>query len=292
MRIGGPLKTTRVNAMSEEMKNLERLKETVLKEYPRMNIDSTFKFSCHPQISCFNKCCADVNIFLTPYDVLRMKNRLGISSSEFMNKFTAMPIDRNQRFPVILFRMNDAEGKTCHFVDQEKGCTIYEDRPWSCRMYPLGLASPKEGHPQAKKDFYFLLKEDICKGHEEEREFTVRQWIEDQGVKDYDEHGREYKEVTLHDFFEKGGQLNGQQMEMFFMATYNLDKFREFIYESSFLERFEVEDDLVESMREDDEALLGFGFRWLKHCLFGEPTVKVKDRTPRGKAAKEKEKEK
>jgi hypothetical protein len=74
------------------------------------------------------------------------------------------------------------------------------------------------------------------------------------------------------------------------MATYNLDKFREFIFESSFLDRFEVEEDLVNAIRENDEALLGFGFRWLKHCLFGEPTITVKDKTPRGKAAKEKDK--
>lgn len=283
MRIGGPPKTTRVNAMSEEMKNLERLKETVLKEYPRMNIDSTFKFSCHPQISCFNKCCADVNIFLTPYDVLRMKNRLGISSSEFMNKFTAMPIDRNQRFPVILFRMNDAQGKTCHFVDQEKGCSIYEDRPWSCRMYPLGLASPKEGNAEGDSDFYFLMEEDICKGHGENQEFSVREWLANQGIDEYDAKGREFKEITLHDFFEKGGQLNSQQMEMFYTACYDLDKFREFVFDTSFLERFAVEDETVKAMKEDDEVLLGFGFRWLRYCLFGEPTLTVKDETPRGK---------
>ena len=64
-----------------------------------------------------------------------------------MGHFTAMPIDKNQQYPVILFRMKDAEGKPCPFVDEEKGCSIYEDRPWSCRMYPLGLASPKEGSP-------------------------------------------------------------------------------------------------------------------------------------------------
>lgn len=273
-----------------EMDNLKKLKETVLKDYPRMDLDSTFKFSCHPKVSCFNHCCGDVNIFLTPYDVLRMKKRMGMMSWDFLDQFTALPIDKNQQFPVVLFRMKDEEGKPCAFVNQEKGCTIYEDRPWSCRMYPLGLASPKEGHPQEKEDFYFLLKEDICKGHEEEREFTVREWVENQGVKDYDEHGKDYKDVTLHDFFEKGGQLNAQQMEMFFMAAYNLDKFREFIFESSFLERFEVEEDLINKIRDDDEALLGFGFRWLKNCLFGEPTLNVKDKTPRGKAVKEKDK--
>lgn len=267
--------------MSDEMKNLQHLKETVLKDYPRMNLDSKFSFSCHPQVSCFNHCCADVNIFLTPYDVLRMKKRLGISSSEFMNKFTALPIDRNQRFPVILFRMNEVEGKPCHFVDKEKGCTIYEDRPWSCRMYPLGLASPKEGNPQGEGDFYFLMKEDICKGHEESREFTVREWLENQGIAEYDAKGREYKDITLHDFFEKGGTLTAQQMEMFYTACYDLDKFRKFVFDSTFLERFEVDEKTINTIKADDEALLNFSFQWLRFCLFGEATLKVKDDKPR-----------
>jgi len=277
--------------MPEELDNLQRLKETVLREYPRMNLDSSFRFSCHPKVSCFNQCCGDVNIFLTPYDVLRMKTRLGISSTEFLAKFTALPIDKNQQYPVVLFRMKEEQGNPCAFVDQEKGCTLYEDRPWSCRMYPLGLASPKEGNAAGNKEFYFLMKEDICKGHEETREFTVRQWVENQGISEYDSKGKEYKEVTLHDFFEKGGSLKPEQMEMFFMATYDLDKFREFVFQSSFLKRFQVEKEVAARIEKDDEALLSFGFRWLRYCLFGEPTLKVIDKTPRGKVAREKPKE-
>jgi Fe-S-cluster containining protein len=263
------------------MDNLARLKETVLKDYPRMDLDSTFRFKCHPGVSCFNMCCGDVNIFLTPYDVLRLKKRLGISSSEFMQKFTALPIDKHQRFPVVLFRMRDDESKACHFVDKDKGCTVYEDRPWSCRVYPLGLASPKEGAAGKEKEFYFLLKEDVCRGHEEARELTVREWIEEQGVAEYDEMGKEYKEITLHEFFERGGELNAQQMEMFYTACYDLDKFREFVFESTFLKRFEVEQDTLAAIEKDDEALLKFAFRWLRYCLFGEKTLKVIDRSPR-----------
>jgi len=270
------------------MDNLEKLKKTVLDDYPRLSLDSKFNFKCHPSVKCFNRCCADVNIFLTPYDVLRMKKRLGISSTEFMNKFTALPIDKNQKFPVILFRMNEERETKCFFVDDEKGCTIYEDRPWACRIYPLGLASPKEGSTEAADvEFYFLMQEEICLGHKENNEMTVQQWLDDQGVKEYDDAGKEYKDITLHDFFEKGGQLNAQQMEMFYTTCYDLDKFREFVFGSSFLDRFEVEDDVVKAIKEDDEALLNFGFSWLRYCLFGEETLKVIDGKPRGKTATE-----
>ena len=50
--------------------------------------DSKIQFLCRPGLSCFTTCCQDVNIFLTPYDILRMKDRLGIPSHEFLDKYT------------------------------------------------------------------------------------------------------------------------------------------------------------------------------------------------------------
>jgi uncharacterized protein len=40
--------------------------------------DDQFKFSCHKGLACHNTCCRDVNIFLTPYDVLRMRRGTGV----------------------------------------------------------------------------------------------------------------------------------------------------------------------------------------------------------------------
>jgi len=70
------------------MKELENLKETVLKEYPRMNRESGFKFNCHKNVSCFNKCCTDVNIFLTPYDIIRLKTILKCLPRNFWKVYT------------------------------------------------------------------------------------------------------------------------------------------------------------------------------------------------------------
>ena len=40
-----------------------------------------------------------------------------------------------------------------------QGCTVYKDRPVSCRYYPLGLAAVKmKGHDKPE-DFYFLVRE-------------------------------------------------------------------------------------------------------------------------------------
>jgi hypothetical protein len=253
-----------------------QLEEKILTDHPRLGPDDNFKFACHPGISCFNKCCSDVNIFLSPYDVLRMKRRLGMTSAEFLDRYTLLPVQKDMKTPVVMLRMNDDELKTCPFLTDD-GCGIYSDRPWPCRMYPLGLAAQKDTPDGWRGDrFYFLLQEEGCRGFDESNEWTVREWLEDQGIDQYDEWGEAFKELTLHPFFEDGGVLSPEKMHMLFTACYDLDKFRRFVFESTLLQRFEVDESFVEEMRYDDEALLRFAFLWLRFSLFGEPTVKPK----------------
>ena len=256
------------------MKEIENLKETILKEFPRLTKDSKFKFSCFKNISCFNECCGDVNIFLTPYDIIRLKNRLKISSQEFLDRYTFLPIDENQNHPVVMLRLNQDEKKSCPFVGSD-GCTVYEDRPWSCRMFPLGVASPKEINGKEEEDFYFIIEEPVCKGYYEENKWTVGEWMKDQKVEEFNEMGKLFKEISLHDFFAKGKKLSPPQLEMFYTVCYNIDKFREFVFESTFLKRFDIPEDVIEKIKVDDEELLKFGFEWLKYCLFGEKTMKI-----------------
>lgn len=257
------------------MDELEKLKETILKEFPRLNKESKFQFKCHKDISCFNECCTDVNIFLTPYDIIRLKNRLGISSQEFLDKYTFLPIDEKQNHPVVMLKMEQDDSKSCPFVGSE-GCSVYEDRPWSCRMFPLGVASPKDDGMNGDGEFYFILEEPICRGHEEQNKQTVNEWIEDQGVKEYSEMGEQFKEISLHEYFRKGKQLDPPRQEMFYTVCYNIDKLREFVFGSSFLKRFEMDDETIKKIKEDDKELLLFGYTWLKYCLFGEDTMKIK----------------
>lgn len=257
-------------------KEIQKLKDAILNEYPRLKKTDKFKFACHCNVSCFNECCGDVNIFLTPYDVLRLKNKLGIDSQEFLDKYTILPIDHNQKLPVVVMRMQDNEKKNCFFVSKD-GCTVYNDRPWACRMYPLGLASPGETSAKLNEEFYFLLQESICQGFKEDKEWTIEQWMENQGIAEYDKQGELYKEVYTHPYLERTPELTPQKIDMFFLASYNLDKFRDFIFKSSFLQKFQVEPEVLDKIKTDDEELLKFGFRWIKFALFGEKTMVIRD---------------
>lgn len=254
----------------------ELLKEKILEDHARLGPDDTFRFGCHPGISCFNTCCSDVNIFLSPYDVLRLKERLGITSTEFLKKYTLLPVQRDMTTPVVVLKMNEDGKKACPFVT-DQGCGVYSDRPWPCRMYPVGLATSLDTEDGWRGErFYFLLKEDTCLGHQEAREWTIQEWMDGQEVDAYEEWGEAYKELSLHQFFQEGGDLTPAKMEMFFNSTYDLDKLREFVFESTLLDRFEVDEDFVYQMKTDDEALLRFGFFWVRFALFGEPTMKVR----------------
>ncbi len=252
---------------------IQNLKDEILKEYPRLSRDDKFKFACHPKVPCYNKCCQDINIFLTPYDIVRLKNRLNISSGEFLAKYTIMLADRSQDYPILQLKMNDTEEKECPFVTK-LGCSVYEDRPWPCRMYPVGSASPKEGSDE--EHFYFMMKEDVCRGFEEGNEWTIGEWLDNQEVTPYDEMGELFKEIAFHEYFRKDKKLTAKKIDFFFMAAYNIDEFKRFVNESSFLQRFDVDENSIKKIMEDDKELLKFAFQWLKFALFGDQTMSIK----------------
>ena len=255
--------------------------ESILKESPRLGLDDRFTFACNPQMSCFGKCCHDVSIVLTPYDVMRMKRSLGMDSSEFLEQYTLRMQNAEQRFPVVILRMEE-ESKRCQFLN-EQGCSIYRNRPWACRMYPLGLAEPKNATP-TDSPFHFLVQEDICQGHSEGVSISVREWIECQGIEEFEMMSTGFKELTLHDYWNGNRPLTPQQSDMFYMACYDLDRFRRFVFETRFLQLFDIDEARVEALRTDDQELMDFGMQWLRYSIFGERSMKLRPGvSPRGK---------
>jgi Fe-S-cluster containining protein len=249
------------------MGKIEEFKERVLADYDRLGPDAEFTFSCHPGISCFNKCCGDVNI--------RLKRRLGISSTELIERHTLRPFSKEMTLPVLVLKMQDEKpGKPCPFVG-EAGCTVYEDRPWPCRMYPVGEASAKTEMDPDAPEFFFLMQEEPCEGFSSGRRFTIREWMESQGTAPYQEVGALFKELCLHPKL-KEGDLSPPQMEMFYTVCYDIDRFRAFVFESSFLEKYEVDGATLERIRGDDVELLKFGFDWLWTSLVHEPRIKLR----------------
>lgn len=236
---------------------------------------ATFCFDCSPELECFTRCCSDVNIVLTPADVLALARETGLSTGEFLDRHTLTPITKELHLPVVMLKMGAAPDKRCPFVT-ERGCSAYDARPWACRMYPVGSALPPARPGVAPEPVNVLFEDDFCHGGRGARTWTVDSWEADQGVRDRDDLEEGFRALVGHPWFIGGRQLDPRRVELFFMAAYDLDTFRDFVFSTSFLRRFELDDALVEAIRTDDRALLRFAFRWLRFALFGEPTVQLR----------------
>ena len=239
------------------------------KQKEKMESEQFFRFRCDPGVSCFTHCCQDVTIVLTPYDAVRMKNALGISSEEFLEKHTIIIPKEKHLIPLVVLKMNETD-KKCPFVDKE-GCGIYKDRPWPCRMYPLDM--DEEGM------FTFITDPSRCQGLNQSVEWRIGDWLVDQGLLSYDEMNTLFGSII--------GPLQTHEMDienpdigkMVFMALYNIDKFRDFVFKSTFLDRFDVDKERIEKIREDDIELLKFAIEWIKFGLFGQKLFKVKQKS-------------
>lgn len=234
-------------------------------------IGNEFLFRCYKGVPCFTKCCARLRLILTPYDILRMKNRLGLSSDEFLESYTDTAVEDQHRFPMVKLKMRQDQRQSCPFVTP-KGCTIYEDRPGACRLYPLGRASAMvDGHRYAREKF-FVVAETHCKGFEARKRWTLNEWLKTEGVNEYNAINDQWLKI-LTSSKSLGRHNTVQKYQMFFMASYNLDKFRKFLFESRFFDLFEVDSDSRKELENHDVALMKFGFEWLRFSLFGDKTI-------------------
>ncbi len=271
------------------LKDLEKKVDTVLKKDKpdsvvvpvRMQRDSTFNFRCYPGISCFTDCCRNMNIILTPYDIVRIKNRLGLNSDTFLNLYTELEILGQTDVPVARLKMlEDRDGK-CPFVTPE-GCQIYSDRPVCCRYYPIGIASlrQQEKHAGEEEEFFFLVKEPHCKGFEEPTEWTVDSWRADQEADLYDSMNRGWLELLLRKkSFGEETEMPVKAKQLFYMVTTNMERFRRYVFESRFLDTYIVKESLLKKILEDDVELMQFGFEYLNVAIFGaeSDTIKLRE---------------
>jgi hypothetical protein len=66
--------------------------------------------------------------------------------------------------------------------------------------------------------------------------------------------------------------IDGPRGKMAFMATYNIDSFRDFVLNSSFLKRYKVKSKIIKKIKADDVELMKFGFEWVKFFVWGIKT--------------------
>jgi len=244
----------------------------------KYTLNSKIQFRCHPGVTCFTDCCGNIKIVLTPYDILQIRKRLKMDAAEFLHTYTEPTYLEKTDFPGVMIKLTE-EGRCPFIKSKTEGCMIYSDRPTACRYYPVGMANFHEGaqEEQSSEQFYFVVKEPHCRGFEEEKVWTIREWREDQGVDKRDEMNKGWMELVMRrKSFGYQATLSEQAKRMFFMASTDLDQFRSFIFDSSFLQTYDVAPETLDKIRGDDIELLLFSYSLLASMLFGTNDVKVK----------------
>jgi hypothetical protein len=238
-----------------------------LDSLPELTEGDTFCFDCHPGVACFNACCSELNLMLTPYDVLRIRRGLGMSSRAFLKNHAELHVQPDTGLPMFRLLMDKTCANACPFVSPE-GCAVYPDRPGACRTYPLGRAS-QPGHNGEAQERFFIVREDHCKGFQQGTVRTSDEWLEDQGLEEYNRLNDRYMRI-LSKQRKTGAPAQSKKANMAVLALYQLDSFRDFIRDMGVLDRLELDPERKERIMEDEAERLEFAFDWLELILFGE----------------------
>jgi hypothetical protein len=219
-------------------------------------------------VPCFNECCRDLTQLLTPYDILRLKDFLGLTSGQFLAAYTAQHIGPESGLPIISLKPANPEEQTCPFVTPG-GCSVYECRPSSCRTYPLMRGVSRSRESGKITEHFAVLKEKHCRGFEQPRRQTVRQWMDEQGVNACNEINDKMLQILTLKNTRMPGTLDLKSRHLFFTALYDLDSFRSQIIKNDLLADLKMDDGLADKALEgDDLALLEAGMLWVEKVLF------------------------
>jgi hypothetical protein len=169
-------------------------------------------------------------------------------------------------------------GTACRFM-QAEGCGVYADRPTACRYYPVALLSMRKQDEYTDSQSYAIVKEDHCKGHEVARTISIDDYRKEQGVIEYDDLARGWRQLVLKK--KSSGPTIGapslKSRQLFFMACYDIDTFRNFVESEAFGKLFAMSADERTLILGDDVELLQFSFRFLRQVLFGEQSIALNE---------------
>lgn len=136
-----------------------------------------FSYTCN---RC-NRCCRDKRIQVNPYEVVRLARNRGISTGDFIERH----IDTEQ------MALRKSPDGSCVFLGSE-GCTVHEDRPLVCRLYPLGRIS------RGGREKWVILPDAPGSEGIHATDGSVRDYVREQGAIEYMRAADAYHAVVEH----------------------------------------------------------------------------------------------
>lgn len=230
--------------------------------------DKQMAFACHPGVSCFTECCRELDLALTPYDVLRLKHHLQLKSAQFLDRYVIIEWEEGQLFPTYYLTMVDDGRASCVFVEKT-GCNVYDDRPGSCRAYPVGRGAARQANGDALESLV-LVREPHCQGFCESQQQSVANYLHGQGLDQYNRFNDALLPLIQHPSIQAGSfRPSRQQLDQYTLALYDLDQFRLDMVEGRIALNRPLSPAQLAGIAGDDEELLLLGIRWLMQEFYG-----------------------
>ena len=184
---------------------------------------STFRFECHPELSCFGMCCS-TQITLTPYDIACMRRHLNIDTDALLSTYCKAYIDPRTAFPFVTLKHKE-DGK-CVFLGN-CGCDLYESRPSCCRNYPLARVIDDDDNTGKRSTKYYLQQEALyCEGLGSGPEWKTGDYFEANGLRPYEKANDLFLDIPFA--FKRlpyGVRQDSEVQGMVFQAVFNFDAF-------------------------------------------------------------------
>lgn len=226
-----------------------------------------FRFTCSPEVACFNACCHDLQQALTPYDVLCLKQFLGMPSNDFLSAYTDASVGPETGLPVVSLRFRATEDLACPFVS-DSGCRVYPARPASCRTYPLARGVARDRKTGRLTEHWAVIHEPHCQGFEAGALHTVDAWVEDQQIAAHNRMNDKMLDLISHKNRCRPGPLSPDDYRSVFRALYDLDTFRD-RYSNALGDIAPYTDPRdIERAGSDDVALLHIAITWIRRTVF------------------------
>jgi len=242
--------------------------ETAQQTITPIEAEQRFSFACHPGVPCFTECCRQLDLALTPYDALRLKNNLGLHSGSFLEQYVIVGLEEGHIFPSCYLTMVDDGRASCVFVTAE-GCSVYADRPSACRAYPVGRGMRRRPDG-SREELFVLVQEAHCQGFQEQEEHTPTSYFQNQELEIYNRINDELLPLIQHEKIQAGFRPDRDQLDQYMLALYNLDMFRQEMADGRIKMNRPLTALELQALAGDDEELLRLGIRWLRQEFFGE----------------------
>ena len=195
--------------------------------------DDMVKADCNGCKGCCD-CCKGMgeSVILDAYDIHRLKVRTGKSFEELLVEAIELHVVDGVILPNLAMKTGPEE--KCFFLDENGRCSIHEDRPGICRLFPLGRYYEEEGFK------YFLQTKECPRPR---TKIKVSKWLDLKNLKEYETYILSWHnllkimEELYQSLNEDGGEEMIKKINMTFLQVFFI---MDFAPELDFNRQFEV----------------------------------------------------